>query len=747
MKHQTALACTALAVAMPMNWSTVAIAQEAAADDESEDVIVIQARKRDERISEVPIAVNAISEDQLRKLTIQSGIDLVREIPSATFVNGGPEYLADISIRGQGAGRQGFSESATGIYRNGTYIAGGGFGGRSFNRLDLFDVSSVETYRGPQSAIYGRNAVGGAVNIISNEPAFQTEGRVTLGYEDVDRSNVEVVFNTPLNENIAVRLGGYHIDRNDGFYTDENTGAVIDKQTFYGARGAVRALLGPRTEATLTVEHRRDETPSFSILGERLPIDNGGVPIPGVTDPSEFVRNADSLGRVEIDETTVFLNVESDLDFADLVFAGNYKVRDAERFNDDLDHFLGFQGVAGTAITVGQQEDFDRIGGEIRLISKPGQKLQWLLGADFQSYDDEVGLQNDGTSFIGGLAALATRTETFTEELTSYSVFAQAEYPLTERLTASVEARVITDQKDFVFVRDQQGTGADIDTGDIDEDETRFLPAVTLDYEFESYGIAFFRFATGYRPFGFNTGVPDVSFVPYDGEITRSYELGWKGEVLDGAVRYGLTSFLMQTEDAQLVSAISETDTTTALQNVDGTTVYGVELELDWSKEVGPGLLSGSLNASSLGGQFDQGSSIISTVGGVGLVDFELGGARVPRTRDYIIAFNTFYTMPITPTLDGFFGGSVQAENGGYENAVGDSPTRFDETIPNAEFTGRSLDGFVIGNIRAGVSTERWTLSGYVRNVGDEVYVLQNVLQNNFYNEPRKYGVELTFRL
>jgi len=722
--------------------SFAAMEEQSAAIEE----IVVTARKREESIQEVPIAVSSVDQELLDELTIQSGIDLVRQIPSATFVSGGPAYLADISIRGQGAGRLGFTESATGIYRDGVYSAGGGFGGRSFNRMDLFDIESIETYRGPQSGLYGRNAVGGAINIRTNKPEFEHGGRLKVGYEDTERTNVEAVANVALTEHIAGRISGIYTDQDDGFVTDAASGEDLDTEDYHGVRGALRGRFDATTDASVTVEYWESDAPSFSVLGRRLPIDNGGVPVPGEIDPGRFERNASSIGRVEIEELAVMGSIEKSFADVDAVATALYKDRDGKRSGDDLDHFLGFQGVAGTDLQVSQQEDFERFGLEARLSSAGDGNWHWLVGGEVQLSESDVVQQNEGGSGIPSLNALGTRRDSFREEIDSFSVFGTLERALTNRLTLALEGRLIRDEKQFVFVREQIGMAADIDTGDLEETETRFLPGASLTFDLGDSGNVYARFATGYRPFGFNNGVPSAEFIPYDEEIARSLEVGWKNDLLQNRVRYSLAAFWMDTEDPQLSTAISETDTTTALQNVDGSAIYGVELDVDWLLPLGPGALRGGLNASTIQGEFDDDTSLLVSVGGAGIVEFDLSDARVPRTRDIIFSFHSFYDFPLTPRIRASIGGSIQAESGGYENAIGDSPTRSDSGIPNTEFAGRDLDDFFLLDLRVSLDFGRWQLAGYGRNVTDEQYVLQNVLQNNFFNERERYGVEVSFR-
>ena len=138
------LAGTALAVVMAAMPGT-ALAQDTSVTDVGE--VVVTSRKREERLVEVPAAVTAISAADREALVLEDLDDYLRQVPGATLVASGPEYLNDITIRGQGSGRLGFSEAATGLYRDGLYMAGGGFGGRSLGKMDYLDAAQVEVLR------------------------------------------------------------------------------------------------------------------------------------------------------------------------------------------------------------------------------------------------------------------------------------------------------------------------------------------------------------------------------------------------------------------------------------------------------------------------------------------------------------------------------------------------------------------------------------------------------------------------
>jgi outer membrane receptor protein involved in Fe transport len=196
-------------LASPATGQTTAPSEPAATEaleaEVDPDEIIVTARRREEALQDIPASITALTGEQIQNLVVDGNQDYLRQVPGASLVTSGPDYLNDFSLRGQGSGRLGFSETATGIFKNGHYNAGGGFGGRSFSRLDTFDVDRIEVLRGPQGALYGRNSVGGAVNILTNAPTDMFQARGRLYYDDVDRGIAEALVNLPISTGLAVR--------------------------------------------------------------------------------------------------------------------------------------------------------------------------------------------------------------------------------------------------------------------------------------------------------------------------------------------------------------------------------------------------------------------------------------------------------------------------------------------------------------------------------------------------------------
>lgn len=682
--------------------------------------VIVTARKRDESILDVPASISALSGDMADELNLHNASDFIRQVPNAIVVSSGPQYLTDIALRGQGGGRLGFSESTTGIYRDGIYAAGGGFGGRSFNRMDYFDMQSMEVYRGPQGALYGRNAVGGAVNIRSNRPDEEFGGRVRADIANEERYEVEGVVNTPIGDNgVAARFGGYYLEQNEGFYENLDTGKTLDDEDGWGARASLAVPVGERGNALFLIEHSESDAPGYGGLAQNLDLD-----------PGPFDRLALSTAdRTEIDQTSLFVEYTHELDNMDLAVLGNYRDREGARVDGDFDHFLGLDNPA-IDLYDNQQEDFERQGFELRLSSNDQSSITWLLGADYQSYTSEVLAYRDGTSpAIPALRRLAVTNQS-KEELESYSLFGLIGLEFAENWDVSLEARVQKDEKDFDYERIDNDPLSDesIAFTSFANDSTRFLPTATLTYTISDESRAYGRIATGYRPGGFNP-FPNPAFfdkTEYDPEDIISFEIGYKGAFELGAtlLKTSAAIFYSETDDVQASTSLSETDSSFALQNVGGNSVYGGELELSAFTPIGPGDLITVLGLGHTQGEWDNNTDVIFEGEVV-----DLSGLDVPRTRDYTVNFNVTYQFEITQGLDGAARVGGQAAGGGYDNAN----------------NSRESEDYEMYDASLSLIGQTWRISLYGKNLTDETYSLVTINNNVFYNEPRRYGINMIY--
>jgi outer membrane receptor protein involved in Fe transport len=800
-------------ILLAAGWSAPlgAYAQETGDEAASTTVgeVVVTSRKRNEKLTEVPAAVTAITAEQKAGLVLDNLDDYLRQTPSATLVASGPEYLNDITIRGQGGGRLGFSETATGLYRDGLYVAGGGFGGRSLNLLDFFDAGQVEVLRGPQGALFGRNSVGGAVNVISQAPLDETSFRITGRYSDPDRSAGEAVVNfNPIPGVLTLRLGGLIDEQQGGNVVNLTTGNVLDRQRFDGLRAALRWTPSDQLTADFMYERSRSEMPAFANLGRRPLRADGTVMDPSPDQRADMNREGGALIRDE----SYTASLRYAFNGADLTIKAGYKSRDAGRSGEDNDHFAGQSsidvtpgaGTGGPDYTVGQFETFDRFVAQAWLASNTGSRLTWLIGVEYLNTRDDVvveptlcpaytgaaqpatpgcfpGLAGSLTGVpaqVRNAARLGLNHDTFTEKLTSPSLFASLEIPFGERTTLGIEARVQRDEKHYTFGRWSEdplvyfGTGA-VPSGmsapiSVDPDGagpltaspvefcppglaacaanleavklatradwTFFTPTLTLRHRFSPDSNAYLRFSTGYRPGGFNTNLGPTTVraqfagqLLYEPEYAYSYEAGWKGRLL--GFRTAAAIYYTWTNQVQVVTAPSSLSRGFILQNAGDANVYGYELEVGRVFPVGSGDLSLNLALSGQRGEFEQGATALLDTNGDGIPDnLDLEGKAVPRLRDYQLSLNAIWTFPIRDGLKGFVSTSLQSADGGYE------------TPDNS----RPYEGYSLIDARVGIRARNLKFSVFGRNLGDDRYVVNVLNTNEYYNERRVLGAELT---
>ncbi len=221
--------------------------------------IVVSARKRDESLQEVPIAVDVFTEVQLEQLSIDSVEKLARYTPSLTYDEGVLPMDKRPVIRGvnalRGRPNAGILVDFVDVSSEALTVAGGGI----TSNLALLDLERIEVVKGPQSALYGRSAFTGAVNYITKRPGEEFTGNVTLGYDEHEGSRTSFSFSGPL---IDEKLGGMisfaKVD-NPGYYRNPNSGQFLGSNESIGGSVALDWNVSERTSMFLRYERTNYE--------------------------------------------------------------------------------------------------------------------------------------------------------------------------------------------------------------------------------------------------------------------------------------------------------------------------------------------------------------------------------------------------------------------------------------------------------------------------------------------------------
>lgn len=239
----------ALSVAAP-----AAIAQDQDEEARTLGTVVVTTQKTEESIQDVPIAVSAFDEEMLESMQLAGGPDLVKAIPNVNFTKGN---FGGFNFRIRGIGVDAVTTSAdagVGIHMNDVPLFT-----NSFFEAEFYDVERVESLRGPQGTLYGRNATGGVVNVITAKPVleeFQASADLTYGNHNTVKA--KGMLNLPMGERAALRLAGSYLSR-DGYVTNLTTGSDIDSRDLYSLRASFAFEPTDRFRGLLTVEHFNED--------------------------------------------------------------------------------------------------------------------------------------------------------------------------------------------------------------------------------------------------------------------------------------------------------------------------------------------------------------------------------------------------------------------------------------------------------------------------------------------------------
>ncbi len=252
------------------------VAAPAFAQDTTVGEVVVTAQKREEAIQDVPIAVSAFSQDSLEKAKIDGGPNLVLAIPNVNFSKGNFTGY-NFQIRGVGAKLVAASgDAGTGIHLNNAPLTA-----NNLFESEFFDVERVEVLRGPQGTLYGRNATGGVVNVITAKPTDEFEASLRGEVGNYNSRKLRGMVNIPLGEMLAVRFAGSMLVR-DGYGDNLTTGNDVDDRDLWNTRITLGFTPTDTFNTSLMWDHF-EEDDKRSRIGKQLctkdisPANIGGV--------------------------------------------------------------------------------------------------------------------------------------------------------------------------------------------------------------------------------------------------------------------------------------------------------------------------------------------------------------------------------------------------------------------------------------------------------------------------------------
>lgn len=749
--------------------------------------VVVTARKRAERLEDIPSSVSYFDEQYLKDLDVGSGKDLTRIAPGLYVIDNGSGFNDEFLIRGEGAARQNNAETGSGLYRNGVFIPGGNAGGRNYVPIDFFDVGSVTVLRGPQGSYFGRNALGGAVNIVSQRPGSEFGGYLDLEHGSNQSSRVEGVVNLPVGDTLALRVGAFSAAQAGGFYTSSLTGKTLDEEDSDGWRAQVAWRPSERVDINLLLERSDEFGPNVIAFGQVLP--ENDPPINPAGTPSgfsvgRFVKPVDTDSYFDRTTQTRVLEASFDLGSVKLQSTTAQRLRDAAS-NSDIDAF-GNNKVARLVPTVATgSEEFERMTQDLRLLSDTGGALDWLVGVEYNKVDstfrtDRFADANRNNRFDGQadvpaanapecavaptctLAQLQTtarngyRVEDSGVDDKSNSYYGAITWRPSDTLQTSVDVRYNKDDKGFrlanIFRLDNPATPANEQlTRSITAQETfeKWTPGASVTWQYTDRQYVYGRVATGFRAGGFNNDIGEpgdgvsATAIPlvYGAEFVTAYEAGLRGRI-GGGISYSIGAYMNRKEDTLVnYSVFAGTAATNTVRNIGvlgnagDSSQNGIDGEFAARTAVGRGSLTLRVSFAWAEGEYDGGFvySNAQTNPSTTLTTVSIDGKRLQRLREWTTASSLIWRAPVGRGFDLVSRVSWRSETGGYED-----PQNLN-----------LMDDVSLFDASLGVEGERWNLTVSGKNVLDESYYNispGNLSFNTQQNEPRTWQIAFGFR-
>ena len=683
--------------------------------------VLVTAERREASVQDVPIAVSAYSEEMIERLQIDDTLDLINVVPNLFGGNNTGLGTANMYyLRAQGNDESiSTFDPPVGTYVDDVYITR-----QNVNNVALFDVERIEVLRGPQGTLYGRNTTGGAISVVMKKPSDTMQGYVEAGAGNWGKTMVRGSIDLPLSENVLTKFSAYYVDT-DGYLENRTDGKDYNEADLTGIRAALRWLISDSMTWDIAVDGGKSEVAnihgfldgddrySLSVLGSGLPM-GGGM--------SDYGNEVDTL------------NITSNLAWdamggtANLIFGSRSIEQDfLLNFPFSLDFFPDF-------FIIDNKGEHDMYSAELKWSGDIMDGRAFLqTGVYYMDEDntvdfvDYLDLAAVGVPAPPSTAFLTLADRVLSNTTESFAVYAQADIKIGNNGTLTLGARYTDEEKTVDFQGTVNSAGMVAAGIPLSQSEQEITPRIAYAHKFTDNLMMYASATNGFKSGGWNArGSSSAELQAFAPETIWSYELGMRGDWMDGRLRTNITIFYSDLEDLQTTSATPDGQFLTT--NAGGLEVPGIEAEitalptdnwqifaaLGWQNAEYQDLPGGCVTPNADLAAYDADCNIAEpkrsphqtyTLGTS--VDFSLGGVTV------------------TPNIMLRYLGSQYpgTRNSGYNESV---------TLLNA-------------GVKLSMADSRWELNLECKNCGDKTYT-QSFLFTRYYNLPVTYLATLKYR-
>ena len=568
-------------MALPLVFAFNVNAQSAGVLEE----VVVTAQKKEENLQDTPIAITAITESTIDDLNLANVVDLAGMAPNVHIINTpSNNTAATIAMRGGVTINPAITwEPTVGMYLDGVYIGKG-----QGSIFDVVDLERVEILRGPQGTLYGRNTLGGAINLITKKPSGSgTSSKLTIGNYGLKQG--QLIGDYSLGENVFAKLSlnqkvrnGYVGNAASPYQAAQgvvpNSTSSHEELDTIDSKGMKFSLLfdGDDTSINLTIDRTQQKNiPPFAQLTNTIPnwsaafgvgasAQTGGLKLW----PIELFANESRQDVAHINTQTLETSVVSGQSFTlthDLGI-GELKAIWSKR-KVDWDDVLDLDGGPFPVAETERHTKYSAETLEIQL-SGSSDSLEYVIG--YYKLKDDAYTANP-QSYFGGGSAIA---QNYSGTSDANAFFGQVTWSVADKWDLTVGARKTEEDKtgfkEYVGIFGQNGQGS------FDDTSSTFI----LSHDYSENTNLYFKLADGFKAGGINAEAPTPfeSLKPYEPETIESTELGLKGRYFDNRMMLNIAYFNNEHEDMQISYFTADAAAASQVLN-NSADISGLEVE------------------------------------------------------------------------------------------------------------------------------------------------------------------------
>ncbi len=745
---------------------TLCVASVGASAFQIEEVVVT-AQKRSESVQDIPVAISAFTAEGMDNMKMETANDIASGVPNLQVSSPYGETQPIFSIRGQSMSDYNTNQaSPVGVYVDEAYI-----GANFLQGMALFDLERVEVLRGPQGTLYGKNTTGGAINFITRAPSLDgTSGDVSLTVGDYGREHIKGAVETEIIEGKLGVRAAYTYTKTDGHSDNKFPGADdLSSIDTWSGRITLR-YEGDHVDATLRYASGENNGQSTAVINE------GRIPVPGVGntdaigavlgqlprqpgwDAWEVSQNRAEPFSTEFDSNTLTVNWD----------LGDYTITSITSYIEGVSlNQTDIDGAPWKLLEIDYGASVEQFAQDFRIASNFDGPFNFIAGAYYATDEMEIenvfemfhatgdlGLPFDlANNFITNPTPNATTTgftsiQRYTQERDSVALYLHTTYDFTDDLSLTAGVRYTEDKGNGKDIHTQL---ADYDRNpvldlivpgsfaadDAEYDDSEFTGKLSLDYQLDEDSMVYASYSRGYRSSAFNGGAQfaanEVGIAAP--EFVDAYEVGFKTQMLEGALQLNGAAFYYDYTDQQFVNVIGVQQ---FLQNGKSSSIKGFELELiarpthALTVNAGIGYLSTEFEELTLSDTMNGGNIELD-----GNELFNAPELNFNLALDYVIADNSWGLFRISADTafvsEQWF--SAYNDDLNYDEVKSD-----DRWVSNAKLSWDSED-------------DKVGMAFWVKNIGDNDEPIYSInLQSGFGYDyytvglPRRMGVDFTYR-